>query len=73
MPIPILTESFNGKAHANPNLIDPKSNLTESFDIFPNPSNLIANVLAYLGFLGPRFKYDAHFDSEPSAITKNFE
>ena len=73
MPKPILTLSFNGNAQANPYLTNPNSNLTESLGIFPNPFNLKAIVLANFGFLGPKLKYPAHLDCEPSAITRNLD
>ena len=69
----ILTLSFNGNAQANPYLTNPNSNLTESLGILPNPFNLKAIVLANLGFLGPKLKYPAHLDCEPSAITRNLD
>ena len=72
-PMPILILSFKGKAHANPHLTYPNSNLTVSLGILPNPFNLNAIVLANFGFLGPNFKWLAHLDCEPSAIISNLD
>ena len=40
----MFVDCFKGNAQENPYLIEPKSNLTEFFDKFPNPFNLIAAV-----------------------------
>ena len=48
--------SLRGNAHAKPYFINPNSNLTASLGISPNPFNLNENVLANLGFLGPKLK-----------------
>ena len=73
MPKPILTLSFNGNAQANPYLTNPNTNLTESLGIFPNPLNLMAIVLANLGFLGPKLKYLSHLDCYPSSIKRKLD
>ena len=56
----MLMDRFKGNAHENPYLMDPKSNLTEFFDKFPNPFNLIAAVCAYRGRLGPSLRKVDH-------------
>ena len=56
VPRPIFKLSLRGNAHANPNFINPNSNLTEFFGISPNPFNLNEIVFAYFGFFGPKLK-----------------
>ena len=71
VPKPIFKLSLRGNAHAKPYFINPNSNLTASLGISPKPFNLSEIVFANFGFLGPKLKYPAHLDWDPSAITRN--